>query len=498
MKKLIISLSLLVLLPFVNILKVNAYEYVDISSKTERVAYNYINAKTIFSSSSVNNNVSTYILDYMETNYSSVDTSYYAFFFGTDYTFDGSFYVLALFSNTDTLYIQPNNTGFDISNNSIIQNGDIYMFFYYPSNNSTSFLTYTPNNKVPYSLGTSTDIYAIFNTNITYLTSVSPSNSQSWDFTINTQYNISIPPNSNGLKYSTNILIPNGLPLAPINPYVDYNKLEFTSEIDSVVFYLKDLQGLPSNTLIQKQFFFNGTFTRFDFALNDFKDIYLTNEDYLINDYLTSILYPNNTISNRDMSVWGIANFDDELVSKLLGVAFDNSTAPYFKKVILTGEDDRTPPMSSLYYIYYSDNLGFITFDKYGAIVSTDSGNTTITIIDDEGTPTDYDLSLFNSISSITLPPKFGMLSSIITLPLQYIGDLTNGTCSALSVPLPNTTASLTLPCGSDIYANFGDIFTLYQTITTGIIAYFVAIKSLALFKEFRDPDSDTLEVVDL
>jgi hypothetical protein len=45
---------------------------------------------------------------------------------------------------------------------------------------------------------------------------------------------------------------------------------------------------------------------------------------------------------------------------------------------------------------------------------------------------------------------------------------------------------------------HFGSIFTLYQTITTGFIAYWVAVRIFALIKGFKDPEDDKIEVMDL
>lgn len=79
----------------------------------------------------------------------------------------------------------------------------------------------------------------------------------------------------------------------------------------------------------------------------------------------------------------------------------------------------------------------------------------------------------FNSFTTDT----FG-LTSIITAPLNLIQSLTSKTCSPLHLPLPFLDNKyLDLPCMSTIYSQyFGSFFTLYQTITYGIIAYWVCV----------------------
>lgn len=92
-------------------------------------------------------------------------------------------------------------------------------------------------------------------------------------------------------------------------------------------------------------------------------------------------------------------------------------------------------------------------------------------------------------------------LTSIITAPLTLIGSITSSTCSPLSLDIPflSKNNKLNLPCMSSIYKdNFGSFLTIYQTITFGIVAYWVCVRIFALVKEFKNPDEDRIEVLDL
>lgn len=90
-------------------------------------------------------------------------------------------------------------------------------------------------------------------------------------------------------------------------------------------------------------------------------------------------------------------------------------------------------------------------------------------------------------------------LTSIITAPLSLIGSITSSSCSPLGLPLPFINETLTLPCLSTIYSTyFGNFFTIYQTITFGIIAYWVIVRIFSLVKDFKNPDHDEIEVLDL
>ncbi|MDD6224164.1 MAG: hypothetical protein PUB18_04095 [bacterium] len=90
-------------------------------------------------------------------------------------------------------------------------------------------------------------------------------------------------------------------------------------------------------------------------------------------------------------------------------------------------------------------------------------------------------------------------LSSVITSPLRFIQNLTNNTCNSLSLNIPYVGKDFSLPCMSSIYQqHFGTLYTLYQTVTTGFIAYWVCVRVFALVKGFKDPENDKIEVMDL
>lgn len=90
-------------------------------------------------------------------------------------------------------------------------------------------------------------------------------------------------------------------------------------------------------------------------------------------------------------------------------------------------------------------------------------------------------------------------LTSIITAPLQLIGSITSSTCSPLGISIPFVEQTAYLPCMSNIYQTyFGEFFKLYQTITFGIVSYWVCVNIYAMVKGFKDPDSDRIEVLDL
>lgn len=90
-------------------------------------------------------------------------------------------------------------------------------------------------------------------------------------------------------------------------------------------------------------------------------------------------------------------------------------------------------------------------------------------------------------------------LSEIITIPLNTITSLTSKTCQPLSIPIPKTGKNVSLPCMTQVYQeNIPSIFSIWQIVSFGIIAYFVSVDIFHLVKGFKDPDSDKVEVLDL
>lgn len=141
------------------------------------------------------------------------------------------------------------------------------------------------------------------------------------------------------------------------------------------------------------------------------------------------------------------------------------------------------------YTISKSENRPIYEICKNGNQAVTD----TLTDDDVEGANS----SASNFFSSFTTE-TYG-LTSVITSPLTFIQSLTSKTCSPLVLPLPYVNRNLTLPCMTPIYQqNFGTFLTLYQTITFGIVSYWVIVRIFNLVKDFKNPDHDEIEVMDL
>lgn len=90
-------------------------------------------------------------------------------------------------------------------------------------------------------------------------------------------------------------------------------------------------------------------------------------------------------------------------------------------------------------------------------------------------------------------------LTSVITAPLELIKSITSKSCTSLHGTLPFVNTEVNLPCLSTIYENyFGSFLTIYRTITFGFVSYWVCIKIFNLVKDFKNPEHDEIEVLDL
>lgn len=90
-----------------------------------------------------------------------------------------------------------------------------------------------------------------------------------------------------------------------------------------------------------------------------------------------------------------------------------------------------------------------------------------------------------------------GGLSQIISFPLTFISSLDSTSCTPITLSLLDT--DFVLPCFSSFYREkFSSIFTIYQTVSTGIICYYCLINAFYIIKGLQTPDSDKVEVLDL
>jgi len=94
--------------------------------------------------------------------------------------------------------------------------------------------------------------------------------------------------------------------------------------------------------------------------------------------------------------------------------------------------------------------------------------------------------------------PTYGLTQVVLT-PLNFISKLPTMSCSPLELPMPHGMQNITLPCMTPILQDsFGTILLIYQTILTGLFAYYVSIKIFGNVKEIVTPRDDQIETVKL
>ena len=90
-------------------------------------------------------------------------------------------------------------------------------------------------------------------------------------------------------------------------------------------------------------------------------------------------------------------------------------------------------------------------------------------------------------------------ISAIITAPLDAINSLTSATCSPLTIPIPFTNSTISLPCMTSYYSTkVPELYQLWQIVSFGIISYYIINSIFGMIHNFREPDNDCVEVLDL
>jgi len=90
-------------------------------------------------------------------------------------------------------------------------------------------------------------------------------------------------------------------------------------------------------------------------------------------------------------------------------------------------------------------------------------------------------------------------LSGVVTAPLEFLQSLTASQCTPLHFELPIVHNEVDLPCMKAIYEeHFGIFFTLWQSITTGLISYHVCINLYKKVRDLQNPKNDRIEVLNL
>lgn len=293
----------------------------------------------------------------------------------------------------------------------------------------------------------------------------------------------------------------------------NYEKLDMFNKY-AVLFYPKDFRNIPSECTKSS----NVVTTDDDGNVTIIPNGKCDEISYKFNFYYAG--YFNTAFANlKDMSI--VSDPVEQL-------PFPSTSTPYelplyknvddFKGGILFYNDYKSQITDDdgIVTVYYDKGFIWYDFTLYNYIVVDDPSskiNQDITYIDENGENQTTNINNIPTKNKTSINPAEDTydffknfktndhgLSSIITSPLQAIKNLTSSTCNSLNLPIPFSKGqTISLPCMTSIYENkFGIIYTMYKTIVTGYIGYWICVRIYTLIKGFKDPDDDKVEVLDL
>ena len=297
-----------------------------------------------------------------------------------------------------------------------------------------------------------------------------------------------------------------------------------TSSISMNSISLFEYDSNPTNAINQQTEVIDAGLSALDETLNSMQDTIDNN----LNNYCSNLFNPNDLNSDYRLNTEGVLFADNGfsttnyIIVKPNTTYSRNKTLNVYTPVALYDSNktfisritsgDSFTTTSNTYYIrtaVYSSQINEVmlnegnlkSFCVYGSS-SNKIDNVTNSVNDINSSINDTNingaLSVGSSFFSNFTTNTHG-LTGIITAPLTAIQSLTSQTCSPLVLPIPFVDEDLTLPCMRPIYVqHFGSFMTIYDIVTLGIVSYWVLVRIFALVKDFKNPDHDEIEVMDL
>ena len=91
-------------------------------------------------------------------------------------------------------------------------------------------------------------------------------------------------------------------------------------------------------------------------------------------------------------------------------------------------------------------------------------------------------------------------LLAIIQLPFNMLNQITSSTCSPFNIPIPFIDTNIPIPCLSSVFSKFlpSEFILLIKLAINGFLIYRILTSFALKLHEYKDPDTDKLEVLDL
>lgn len=224
----------------------------------------------------------------------------------------------------------------------------------------------------------------------------------------------------------------------------------------------------------------------------------------------TCIGYTISTTSGRISSQFSLSaeNCSTNLASSDNGIYIFNSSCQVADSTINSGIIDIIVNSNAHKNVDYTFGMayryGFYPKDSSQSEIkkNTDIINSNVNDIKDNLNSSDVsgansDLNKFTENDAFK--DSTGILA-IIQAPINMLNSLTSTTCSPLSLPLPFLNVNLDIPCLSSIFSKYlsTELLTLLKLAINGFLVYKILCSFAMDIHNYKDPDSDRLEVIDL
>lgn len=168
-------------------------------------------------------------------------------------------------------------------------------------------------------------------------------------------------------------------------------------------------------------------------------------------------------------------------------------------------QGDILPPYGESYVVYDSTLYDYYLVEDFSKFNQTicfyDFENNQI-CINVESLPTLNDI-LDDANSSTTnqdIPQqKINYILEFIKLPIRSLRRVAEGTCEAITLPIPIIGGTIQLNCLSSLFQNvLGSSFEFFRLIINGLLLYRITIHNIKVFKDVLDPSNTGIEVINL
>lgn len=247
-----------------------------------------------------------------------------------------------------------------------------------------------------------------------------------------------------------------------------YNNLSFNDVSNH--YYNAIIGGFfPDNTILTDMSFINLHDSNVNYFTNlldvQYTSLYRPNVDFRYNAFVVAFNFPD--------TITSLTNYD----SMEYTVTFPTTSISYFQM----WENG----FNNLSNNYIQENIDLASNELQQEILNNLTGNSG-PLDDFSDFFTDFDVNYHG-------------LSSLITLPLTYLSNISSSSCSAITLPLPFLNSNIVLPCFSTYYSNFlGSLYNIIQFIIRGFIYYFIVLDSFNFIKKLHSPNNTSVEVIDL